>query len=83
MGVSAVRAVSVREARERLRAILERVQAGEEIAVLRRGVEVARLVPPPRQPKRAPDLADLHAAVRVRGRPLSAEIIADRRKARY
>lgn len=78
-----MRAVSVRETRERLRAILERVQAGEEIAVLRRGVEVARLVPPPRKPKRVPDLADLRASVRIRGRPLSAEIIADRRSARY
>lgn len=78
-----MRAVSVREARERLRAVLERVQAGEEIAVLRRGVEVARLVPPPRQPQRVPDLADLRASVRVRGRPMSAEIIADRRSARF
>lgn len=39
--------VSVREARERISQLLERVQAGEEVLILRRGRPAARLVGPP------------------------------------
>lgn len=81
--VGAVRTVSVREARQRLPALLNQAHAGEEIAVLRRGVEVARLVPPPRRASRLPDLAEFRASVRVRGQPLSAEVVAGRKGARY
>ncbi len=77
-----MRRISVREARQRLRALLNRVQAGEEIAVLRRGVEIARLVPPQRR-RRLPDLAGLRASIRLSGRPLSTEVIEARRRARY
>ena len=41
--------VSVREAREGLRRLLDQVQAGDEVVVLRRGVEVGRLVRPERK----------------------------------
>lgn len=78
-----MRTVSVREARQRLPALLNQAHAGEEIAVLRRGVEVARLVPPPRRASRLPDLAEFRASVRVRGQPLSAEVVAGRKGARY
>lgn len=40
-------AVGVREARARLSDLLKRVAKGEEIAITRRGQEVARLVPSP------------------------------------
>ena len=40
--------VSIREARQRLRHLLDQVQAGDEVIVLRRGVEVGRLVRPER-----------------------------------
>lgn len=78
-----MRTVGVREARQRLRALLNQAHAGEEIAVLRRGVEVARLVPPPRTASHMPDLTEFRAAVHVRGKPLSAEVVAGRRGARY
>ena len=38
--------VSVREAREQISRLLERVQAGEEVVILRRGKPAARLVGP-------------------------------------
>jgi len=38
--------VSVREARQSMSLLLERVQAGEEIVILRGGQPMARLVPP-------------------------------------
>ncbi len=40
--------VGVHEAKTNLSKLLERVSAGEEIAITRRGEEVARLVPPRR-----------------------------------
>ncbi len=78
-----MRKVSIRDARRQLRVLLDDVQGGEEIAVLRRGVEVARLVPAPRRLAPLPDLTDLRASVRVRGRPMSADVIAGRRSARF
>ncbi len=47
--------VSVREARQHFRRLLDQVQAGDEVVVLRRGVEVGRLVRPERNPARLPD----------------------------
>jgi len=38
--------VSVREAREQIARLIERVQAGEEVMIRRRGKPVARLVGP-------------------------------------
>jgi prevent-host-death family protein len=44
---SATASVGVHEAKTHLSRLLERVAAGEEIAITRRGEEVARLVPAP------------------------------------
>lgn len=48
------KSVGVHEAKTHLSRLLERVGAGEEIIITRRGVEVARLIPssPPVPPKR-------------------------------
>lgn len=59
--------VNVREVRENLRAYLERAESGEEISILRRGREVARLVPPAREPGRFPDLTEFRASIKIRG----------------
>ena len=75
--------VSIREARAELRALLERVQAGEEIAILRRGREVARLVPPRRVPGRFPDLTEFRASIRLAGEPASETVARSRRDSRY
>ena len=50
--------VGIREARQRLRLLLERVQAGDEIVVLRRGIEVGRIVRPKRKGASLPDLSE-------------------------
>ena len=41
------KSVGVHEAKTHFSKLLERVSAGEEITITRRGQEVARLVPPP------------------------------------
>ena len=74
---------NVREARESLRRLLDQVRAGDEVIVLRRGVEVGRLVPPERKPVALPDLSGLRAAIKLRGPALSREINAARRRSRY
>ena len=76
--------LSIKEARENLKAILGRVAAGEQFSILRRGAEVARLVPPePQQQRRAPSLAAFRRSIKVKGKPLSLEVIESRRKERY
>jgi antitoxin (DNA-binding transcriptional repressor) of toxin-antitoxin stability system len=75
--------VSVREAREGLRRLLDQVQAGDEVVVLRRGVEVGRLVRPERKAPPLPDLTSFRASIKIRGKPLSQSIQETRRSARY
>ncbi len=74
---------SVREVRENLRAYLERAESGEEISILRRGKEVARLVPPARGPGRFPDLTEFRASIGLKGEPASETVAKLRREARY
>ena len=74
--------VSVREAREGLLRLLDQVQAGDEVVVLRRGVEVGRLVRPERKPPPLPDLSRLRASIKLRGKPLSQCIREARRSSR-
>jgi len=75
--------VSVREARERLRHLLDQVQAGDEVVVLRRGVEVGRIVRPERKTTPVPDLSSFRASIKLRGRPLSQDVQEARRSSRY
>lgn len=75
--------VSVREAREGLRRLLDQVQAGDEVVVLRRGVEVGRLVRPERKSPPLPDLSSFRASIKLRGLPLSQDVQKTRRSSRY
>jgi antitoxin (DNA-binding transcriptional repressor) of toxin-antitoxin stability system len=75
--------VSVREARQGLRRLLDQVQAGDEVVVLRRGVEVGKIVRPERKTPPLPDLSRLRASVKLRGRALSQDIREARRSSRY
>ncbi len=75
--------VSVREAREDFRRLLDEVEAGSEVVVLRRGVEVARFIRPERKVPPLPDLSDFRASIKLRGKPLSQCIQEARRSSRY
>ena len=78
-----MKTVSVAEARRRLRAILDEVSSGHQVSVVRRGREVARLVPPTRRGRRLPPLGGFRASIRVLGEPLSRAVVRARRQARY
>ncbi len=78
-----MRKVSVKEARENLRALIDQVVAGEEIVLLRRGREVARLVPPKGSRRKLPSLAAFRASIQPRDKSLSDEVISGREQERY
>ena len=78
-----MKTVSVAEARKRLKALLDEVSSGHEVAVVRRGHEVARLVPPKRRGRRLPALGSFRASVRVTGEPMSRAVVRARRVGRY
>jgi prevent-host-death family protein len=48
--------VQIAEAKAHLSALLERVEAGEEIIIARRGKPVARLIPEPKSNRNAADV---------------------------
>ena len=75
--------VSVAEARRTLKALLDEVSSGHQVSVVRRGREVARLVPPKRERCRLPALGALRASIRVMGEPVSRTIVRARQEARY
>ena len=76
-----MREISVKEARQRFREVLDRVEKGEEIVVLRRGRPVARLVPPEQKGKRLPSLSELRRSIAQEGTP-SVELLREERDAR-
>ena len=66
--------VGVKEARSTLSQLLDRVRSGEEVVLLSRGKEIARLMPTRRRRKRLPPLASFRSSLRVRGKPMSTEV---------
>ena len=81
--VSIVKAVSVRNARSHLKALLDRVAAGEEIVIVRRGKAAARLVPPAVKRRRLPDLTAFRATIRLKGEPASITVGKAREEERF
>ncbi len=76
--------INVKDARSRLRELLDRVEEGDEVVILRHGKEVARLIPPHRGgAKRLPSLKGFRDTIRVSGEPLSRVAAQGRREERY
>lgn len=78
-----MKTVSVAEARKRLKVILDEVSSGNQVSVVRRGREVARLVPPKQRGRRLPALGSFRASIRVTGEPVSRVVVRARREGRY
>ena len=75
--------IGIKEARARLRHLLDRVSSGEQVVLLSRGKEIARLVPPHARKGRLPPMARFRGSLRIKGRPLSAMVIRMRREDRF
>lgn len=79
---TAAHRVNVREARRNFRQLLAWVEAGEEVVLLRRDVEVGRIVAPARPQAPLHSLAKFRAQISVGGKPMSETVIARRRNER-
>lgn len=75
--------INVKDARSRLSSLLDRVRVGGEVIILRRGKEVARLVPPEGEGKPLPSLKEFRASIRITGQPLRDTVIQERQEGRY
>ena len=75
--------ISAKEARGKLSSLLKKVEKGDEIVVVRRGKQVARLVPFQRKERHLPQLREFRASIKIKGKPLSATISHSREEARY
>ncbi len=75
--------INVKDARSRLSSLLDRVELGDEVIILRRGKEVARLVPPEGEGKPLPSLKEFRASIRIIGEPLIDTVIQERQEERY
>jgi prevent-host-death family protein len=73
--------VNVRDARSNLSSLLDRVEAGEEVIIKRRGKKIARIISP--QPEsHLPSLKDLRSSIKIDGKPMSEVVIDARREER-
>ena len=75
--------VGVKEARERISTLLDIMQEGGEVLILRRGKKVARLVPVAGSEKGLPDLSTFRASIDVKNGSLSQTVIDGRNMERY
>ena len=75
--------VNVKDARSRLSFLLDQVEVGGEVIILRRGKEVARLVPPRGKGKTLPSLKDFRSSIKITGELLSSVVIQGRNEERY
>jgi prevent-host-death family protein len=75
--------IGTKALRARLSEVLDRVERGERVRIVRRGRPAAELSPVAPAGRGLPDLAAFRARIRVRGGPTSRAIARDRRRARY
>ena len=75
--------INVKDARSRLSAVLDQVEAGKEVVILRRGKEVARLIPAGDEGKCLPALEQFRSTIRFNGEPLSDAVLRGRNQERY
>lgn len=66
--------LGVKELRQRIGEVLERVARGEEITVLKRGKPAARIVPPNAASLPLPPLDKFRASIRITGPTLSEAV---------
>ncbi|MFC1825193.1 type II toxin-antitoxin system Phd/YefM family antitoxin [Thermodesulfobacteriota bacterium] len=74
--------INVKDARNNLSSLLDRVAAGEEIIITRRGKQVAKMVRP-RVENHLPNLDHFRSSLKIDGKPMSQEVVDARREERY
>jgi prevent-host-death family protein len=74
--------INVKEARNNMSSLLDKVEKGSEIVISRRGKKVARIVPI-KAKKSLPSLKEFRASIRAKGGPLSGAVVRNREEVRY
>lgn len=75
--------INAKEARSKFSSLLDKVKEGDEVIIMRRHKQVARLVSPRKEKKSLPDLKAFRRSIRIKGESLSGIIIKERREERY
>lgn len=75
--------INAKEARSKFSSLLDKVKEGDEVIIMRRHKQVARLVSPRKEEKSLPDLKAFRKSIRLKGEPLSSIIIKERQEERY
>jgi len=74
--------INVKEARSKLSTLLDKVERGEEIIIMRHGKKVARLVPT-ESTGDLPSLERFRKSIKISGKSLSQTVIDLRNEERY
>ncbi len=77
----ALKHIGIRQARQALPEIIDRVEAGEEIVITRQGRPVAKLVAAPKTARALPSLREFRAGLGPTGTP-AARLLREERDAR-
>jgi len=75
--------VNVKEARNNLSKLLDRVENGEVILISRHGKQIARLAPSKKSTESLPSLKDFRTRLQIQGRSLSETVIELRENERF
>lgn len=75
--------LGVKELRQRIGEVLERVARGEEVTVLKRGKPAARIVPPNAVSRPLPPQDEFRASIHMTGAPLSETVRSGRDEERH
>ena len=67
--------INLKNARNNLSSLLNKVEHGEEIIITRHGKRVAKLVPAERQKSTFPSLKQFRAKIKIRGDKLSKTVV--------
>jgi len=76
--------INAKQARKQLGDLIDAAERGESVVITRRGKEVAELGPVRKRSRPGlPDLTEFRASIKVKGRSLTEELLAQRREERY
>ena len=74
--------INVREARSNLSSLLDKVEAGEEIIIKRRGKSVAKIISH-HDDSKLPTLKNFRSSIKIQGKPMSESVIDSRKEERF
>ncbi|MGD9162787.1 MAG: type II toxin-antitoxin system prevent-host-death family antitoxin [Desulfobacteraceae bacterium] len=74
--------INVREARSNLSSLLDKVEAGEEIIIKRRGKSVAKIISHHNESK-LPTLKKFRSSIIIRGKSMSKSVVDARKEERF